>query len=377
MEPELEFPLPEQIPFSQVLTALQDLDNPVGGRAILRLSDLEPDEVHALHAVWVTLPDWRRVAMMQEVETLSDDTLLCFEGMASMALNDANPEVRVLALHTLNAYEMPEHIAPMMDRLRNDPSVEVRAAAAFSLGTYVYQGELEEIAEATHHQIQDLLLSTLNSQQDDAVRRAALEAVSFSSREEVAPWIKKAFEHPDRHWKASALVAMGRSADTVWEADVLGMLQSNYPLLRTEAARAAGELELSEAGPALVEMLDDPDENARLAAIWSLSQIGGQGVRRLLERLLKRADNDAEIDFIEEALDNLAFVEGAQLMPIFEMPPAASDNDPDAADDGDWYEEVDPVEADYYDELDDEMDDEPDFDEDDDDDYDELEELAD
>jgi HEAT repeat protein len=370
-----ESPSPEHIPFSKVLEALQDTDNPVGGRIMLRLSDLEPDELHALEPVWSILPDWRRVAIMQEADDLSSsDTLLSYQALAMLALQDPEPEVRVLALRTLNDYEDRSLIAPLMGLIEHDPSDVVRAAAAASLGSYVYMGELEEIPDDIYQQIQDLLLSVLGSPQSDAVRRAALEAISFSSREDIHPWIEKAFANPDRHWKASALTAMGRSANTDWEPQVLSMLGSNYPLLRMEAARAAGELELREASQTLVEMLDDPDEPTRQAAIWSLSQIGGQGVREILERLLKRADNDAEAEFLEEAIDNLAFADGVQLMPMFDLPKDTHGVDDDEEDDEDWYEEVDPNEVDFYEDLDDELD----LDEnDEDDEYDDDEDLAD
>jgi HEAT repeat protein len=49
----------------------------------------------------------------------------------------------------------------------------------------------------------------------------------------------------------------------------------------------------------------------REAAIWSLSQVGGEEARRALNRLLRKADED-ERDFIQDALDNLDFTEEMQ-----------------------------------------------------------------
>jgi hypothetical protein len=54
---------------------------------------------------------------------------------------------------------------------------------------------------------------------------------------------------------------------------------------------------------------EDPDEDVQLAAIWSLSQIGGGGVRPLLERLFEETEDEEIGDLIEEALDNLSFTE--------------------------------------------------------------------
>jgi HEAT repeat protein len=90
--------------------------------------------------------------------------------------------------------------------------------------------------------------------------------------------------------------------------------------VRAEAVRAAGELEISEAVPNLLELLDDSNEAVRSAAIWSLSQIGGEGVRERLEQLQEETEDEEEADFIESALDNLAFTEEFQLYSLFDLP---------------------------------------------------------
>ena len=104
------------------------------------------------------------------------------------------------------------------------------------------------------------------------------------------------------------------------------MLHSAFPILRSEAARAAGELEIPEAMPDLIELLDDPDENTRSASIWSLSQIGGEGVRETLERMYSQAEEEGEISLLEAALENLMFNEGLQFMPFFDFPEYEEDD---------------------------------------------------
>jgi len=120
-------------------------------------------------------------------------------------------------------------------------------------------------------------------------------------------------------WRTSALFAMGRSRNELWNNLVLSMLNNNQPDLRLEAARAAGELEITQAVPILLELLDDPSDSIRDASIWSLSQIGGEGVRDRLGKLFDEAEDDREIDYLESALDNLVFTEGMQLMPLFDL----------------------------------------------------------
>jgi hypothetical protein len=84
--------------------------------------------------------------------------------------------------------------------------------------------------------------------------------------------------------------------------------------------RTPGELEIFEATPLLIDLIDDGNEDVRSAAVWSLSQIGGEGVREVLISLLARTEGDSELDFIESALDNLAFTEGMQPFSLFDFP---------------------------------------------------------
>ena len=130
----------------------------------------------------------------------------------------------------------------LLEMLSGDPDVEVRAAVAHLLGKYVYLGEMEEMDEGLLHQVEQRLLDVLESAEADVVRRAALEALGYSSRSEAAGWIERSFASPDRQWVVSALFAMGRTADPAWKPQVLQMLQSPLAALRSEAARLRGRL---------------------------------------------------------------------------------------------------------------------------------------
>lgn len=353
--------IPTEIPFEQVIEALLDTDTPLNPRFLYRLSDLEADEMAEIKAVWSRLPGWRRLALMEDIEELNEtDMLMSFEGLARFTLKDDEPKIRVLATRTLWDYQDAALIPTFLDMLKTDPEREVRAAAATALGRYIYAGELEEIPQDAFHQVEDVLLQTVSGTEEAEIRRAALEALGFSSRDEVSKLIEKAFASDDKQWKASALFAMGRSANQQWQPQVLSMLEHKLPLIRSEAARAAGELEIREAVPLLVELLDDPDESTRQASIWSLSQIGGDGVMDLLQRMFEKAD-EVDADLLESALDNLAFNEGIQLMPILDVSDAKEDDE----EEDDWFEEFDLEEMD-----DEELFEDEEFDEDEDDDED-------
>jgi HEAT repeat protein len=96
------------------------------------------------------------------------------------------------------------------------------------------------------------------------------------------------------------------------------MIASENRRVRLAAVQAAGELGLKLARPLLLRLLEDEfDEAIAGAAIWSLSQIGGEDVRIYLQNLLDNIeDDDDQVAFLEEALDNLAFTED---MAIFDL----------------------------------------------------------
>ena len=64
-------------------------------------------------------------------------------------------------------------------------------------------------------------------------------------------------------------------------------------------------------------LISEDDEQVTSAASWSLSQIGGEEARLYLQYLLDQAEDEDQIEFLEDALDNLAFtddLEGFDLM---------------------------------------------------------------
>ena len=160
-------------------------------------------------------------------------------------------------------------------------------------------------------------------------RRRALEALGFSSRDELPALIEAAYFSDSNEWLASALYAMGRSANRTWNSSVISKMDSDVPDVLVEAVRAAGELEIKEVLPRLMALLEVEDEEIRWAAIWSLSQIGGEGVRERLEELYDLTDDEEEADFIDSALENLDFTEGLPLFDILEVPDEDDDEDED------------------------------------------------
>ncbi|MBA4400239.1 MAG: hypothetical protein C0396_10315 [Anaerolinea sp.] len=58
-----------------------------------------------------------------------------------------------------------------------------------------------------------------------------------------------------------------------------------------------------------------------MAAIWSLSKIGGEKVRDTLEKALDDSEDDDEIEMLEDALENLQFTEGFNQFGLIDYEP--------------------------------------------------------
>jgi HEAT repeat protein len=218
--------------------------------------------------------------------------------------------VRLRAIRLLDECDDVKLVPIFLKILAGDEDVETRAEAASSLGKYIELGELEELPAKTQHQVEDALLEKANSEDPLIVRRNALEALGYSSRPEVITLIESAYRRSNPDWQASALFAMGRSYDERWEEQVLSSLLNENPLVRLAAVEAAGELALTPARTILFRLLEEEEEDEiTSAAIWSLSQVGGEDVRVYIENLIDLAEDDEQVEFLEEALDNLVFTE--------------------------------------------------------------------
>ncbi|MDP1779460.1 MAG: HEAT repeat domain-containing protein, partial [Anaerolineales bacterium] len=93
--------------------------------------------------------------------------------------------------------------------------------------------------------------------------------------------------------------------------DVVSKLLEEDPRIRLTAAEAAGELSIEEAGPIMLQMLEDEEEDDDVisAAIWSLSQIGGDDARIYLVHLIEQTEDEDLVAFREDALENMDFNE--------------------------------------------------------------------
>jgi HEAT repeat protein len=311
----------KNITFQTVLDALLDDSKPFPPLYLYLFSDIKPGQLKLLLKTWPQVSLARQHALLEDLEELAEeDTLLCFDDLARALLKDPDPQVRVLALRLLWECEDTRLVPTFLEILTRDSDFNVRAAAATALGLFVYLGKVEEIPARIHHHVEEKLLAAARSTDQTLVRRRALEALGNSSRIEVAALIEAAYGEKDPDWKVSALFAMGRSGDERWGKQVLSNLRNRNEAIRLEAMRAAGELALPVARPILLDMLaDEEDVETQHEIIWVLTKIGGEGVQDHLMELLEMTEDEEEAEFLEEALENLAFTEEISGFDMFDI----------------------------------------------------------
>ncbi len=299
--------------FTTLLDALREEKVQVPDEDLAALSDLNSEKLEQFLLTWEEMNVDRRQQVIKALGVLADEHIeLTFERIHRRLLSDPDPVIRETAISNLWECEDPSLVPDLVKSLQTDSAPQVRAAASRALGAFMLLAELSDFPEELHTSLHNALMDAMDDTESDEIPLSSLESLGYSSSKEVEQLIADANQRPEEAWQKAAIVAMGRSANTRWEPEVVQALNSPSPSVRAEATKAAGELELRSSVPVLIEALDDVDLDVRRNAIWSLGQIGGKAASRAL-RSLSEEDMDSETMLIlEESLDHLVFVQGAR-----------------------------------------------------------------
>ncbi|MBL8101517.1 MAG: HEAT repeat domain-containing protein [Anaerolineales bacterium] len=262
--------------------------------------------------IWPSVKPNRKLLLLSELlKNLDTVNLVNYEEIGKALLKDADADIRAAAIGLLAESNDPKLASQLMDIFLNDAELAPRMEAANLLGEFILLGELEELDTALKTKIEDALISVIRSEDNPALRKRALESLGYSARDEMVNIIETAYHREEATWVASALRAMGRSHDNRWNDDVVSKLLDDDPRIRVAAAEAAGELNIQEAGPIMLQMLEDEEEDDDVisAVIWSLSQIGGEDARIYIVNLIENTEDEDLVAFLEDALENLDFNE--------------------------------------------------------------------
>lgn len=304
--------MPKKTTLQDALDVLLDSKKSIPQGHLKLYSDLDPKSLQLFMDAWRNVPTKRKHQLLEKLqEHFEEDTLVSYEEIGAALLDDSDSEVRVYAIGLLAESENPRLVGKILDIFLVDSETAPRLAALKLLGEFLLLGEYEKIDETLEHKIEDALISVIRSEDNADLRRHALEILAFSSRDEVTALIESAAERSDPAWVASALRAMGHSQDERWNGDVLEKLLDEEPIIKVAAIEAAGMLAIEESAPVLIQTLDDEEteDDAVAASIWSLSQIGGDEARTYLVGLADQTDDEELVEFLEEAIDNLDFIE--------------------------------------------------------------------
>ena len=91
-----------------------------------------------------------------------------------------------------------------------------RHAVASALGRFINLGELDVIPGEERDAIEKALIPKFDKSNPQLLRRRAIESLGYSSTPAIDKLIKQAYSESDKAMVASALFAMGRSANDAW-----------------------------------------------------------------------------------------------------------------------------------------------------------------
>ena len=167
--------------FTFLLDHLADESRPVRALNLAPLSDLPRALLPRLRAACQAFAPPRRLELVHVmVEQAEANIHLCFHTVFRECLTYADAQVRRLAVEGLWEDERPSLVSPLLTLLTADPAVEVRAAAAISLGRFMLMGVLGEISDGYAAQVKSALTAAWNRPGETTeVRRRALEALAY------------------------------------------------------------------------------------------------------------------------------------------------------------------------------------------------------
>lgn len=277
---------------------------------LIGLSDLSLGEARTLDNAWPHIAvEVRRAVPVELIDLAEERVDYVFNRALTTLLDDPDAAVRQVAITGLWE-EQDERLAALLAVLvRDDPSEDVRAAAARGLGPFVERIELGEVEGDVRDQMLGALHDALADEKESLhVRARALESMAVLRDDvTVSTAIDRFYAEDDTGFRATAIFAMGRSMNRVFLPTVLNETASDDPEVRFEAARAAGRLGDTEALPVLAELATDEDTEVRHASINALGEIGGTAAMRYLRRAAEEAP-EADLELIEDALSEAAVV---------------------------------------------------------------------
>ena len=226
------------------LETLADEERSLRNADLMRLSNLTAEDLRLVTTVWRDIDAGRRREVLVRLIDLSEENLEAdFNDLFKHCLSDESEEVRAKAIEGLWECDDRTLVSPLTTLLAQDPSEDVRAAAAAALGKFAILSQTGKMLQKDGDRIkQRLMNSVLDGDECLSVRRRAMEAVAPFNTDDVQKVIQDAYQSPVKGMRCSAVYAMGKSCDTRWLPVILSELQNSDAAMRFEASNACGSL---------------------------------------------------------------------------------------------------------------------------------------
>ena len=292
--------------FDSFLEELADESKAQTYSGLVQLSALTDDDAEKFDAAWGGTSSERKRGVLEKLIELGEENVeLDFSHVFMASLQDKDAGVRQRGAQGLWESDDRTLIGPLADLLLYDPSVEVRTAAAMSLGRFAALAHEDKLIKRDAKRVLGSLMRAVDDGAEDTeVRRRAIEGVAAFHAPRATRAVREAYGSGNGRLVQSAVYAMGQSSNVDWLPTVLEETRSGHSGIRYEAAVAAGKLGDEEIVPQLVHLLLDDDQQVRVAATRALGEVGGQTARRALEHCLTMED-ELLVDAAEEVLEAL------------------------------------------------------------------------
>lgn len=220
------------------------------------------------------------------------------------ALRDSEDEVRVAACLALGLFKDPSTFDDITNVLLDDPKIEVRQAAAKSLGNTGHPAAVPYLMEALH--------DSYWWYEREYAAVDLLEAIEKMDRAAVDPLIK-ALEDKEGTVRKFAASLLGRLADPR-AIEPLGMRLYD---LHHDVGKASAESLAKFGAPAfdvLVEALNHPEMWIRIHSVHALSKIKDPRIVLVLLQML----NDPEREVKKQVIQSLGELKDSRALPALQ-----------------------------------------------------------
>ena len=303
----------ELMVFEPLLTRIKSGDKPQHDDYSV-LSDLSLQEANSvLQQLAGGDLERRREFLLHLIDIAGDDVAMDFTQVFTAFIHDKDYMIRSLAISGLWECERSDLIADFIGMIKNDESDTVRISAAIALGRFTMLGANGNLKQEYNDRIELTLMEIMNATDPaEELWRHCLEAVAPYNARGVEDSIKYALNSGDYLLRISGLQAASRSSKESWLQQILPHLKDSESSVRTNAAKACGELETDEAVLYLLPLIQDENEEVRMTALRSLATIGGDFVNKILSEQQDSDDEDVA-EFAKRVLSGEGFEEDTML----------------------------------------------------------------